>query len=144
MRTSIQLLAVFAVLALSGIIGFVTTELVVPDFASKFSGEETAAAQTALRSAKRCLENPLQRLTIQKFDVRSLEREKTSGQHPTLSTRTDRVPSSLTLARNGCDATDSKIAFSAEIVAYTWFAVPVSTIAVRGSGLDSPGDCSRT
>lgn len=142
LRNSAQLLAAFSVLALSGIAGFVTTELVVPDIASKFSGDEISAAQTALQSATRCLENPLQRLTIQKFDVRFLEREEIAA-HPTLPKRTDRIALSRTLALRGSDAADSAALFRAEVVAYTWFAVPVSTIAVHGSGLDTPGDCSR-
>lgn len=131
---------------LVGIAGVVTTALMVPDPGSRFTGQEASAELMAIRSAQRCLENPIERLAIQKLTVQSLQRDLESTREAAANESTQRVTGegipSLTEHRAGDLGITNAPTFSAKVTAYSWFDIPVSHVSVSGSGR-TPGNCRR-
>lgn len=134
----IRLLILFTGIAvLLGTTGFLTTETVVPDYPSHFSGVNKVTAAKALKYAHFCIDNPIERLVIQKLSVASLKLEEPVAERAAtqvkLGANKQEARSSLSIGPDGNGARALQPIYQARILAYTIFAIPVSTILVWGN-----------
>lgn len=125
-------------LLLTGAAGYAVTETAIPDDATRWTGEEHVAADLAVHTALRCLDNPLQRLLIQKLYVRSLRvSDGTSTTSVPGEWANDSPPA---LSRPDLHVRGEEQYFIAEVIGYTLFALPVVSVETTG-GRYWPGNC---
>lgn len=152
--TDMRFSSVFGVFLLLGALGFLITELTVPDLTERFSESRVSDAQDLIANAQPCLDHPLEQLLIQKFDVVSLlredflaaqQRENTVEQPRPIQ---DRSSSAIRPTQSSLVPEDSSIlsrqpTYKGRVVAYTLFALPVFTISVEGSSANIFYSCSK-
>lgn len=122
-----------------GITVFLVDEQVLPQSQEL---PEPEVIQALRQMAFMCLDNPVERLIIRKISIHSVypSLNVAPKQEPKVATM---IKKNLSFAISNKPNTQRGIDYDATFVAYTVFAIPISTVHVLNTGINHFGGCRR-
>ena len=128
-------------------IGYFITELAVPDYPKQFSEDNKFLVHDALQTTKAFLDNPIERVLIQKYQIVSLKfkystKRKKGTKNDSLDHKKNGPRILYNVIPKGFPVNLLHSKYTVKIRAYTLFAIPVTTVSVNGEG-PYAGSCKR-
>ena len=123
------------IVLLAGVAGFAVTKLAVPDQALPLTATEKTVVDKIVVAAQRCLENPIQRFPVLRYEVASLVPiPRGDAQSEANTYISDERPGASLQPAGESRLSSDRGNYRAEVTAYTIFAIPLYTLLANSSG----------
>ena len=119
-------------------IGYLITEMVVADYPEQFTEADKSLVQEALKTTHGFLDNPIERILIQKCKIVSLEFNDPPKEQVSTRKLLDDSKNGIRIFHGfvpkGFPTSHLLSNYKVKISAYTLFAIHVTTVSVSGNG----------